>query len=375
MAQVALELQPCCGNRSGIGIYAYELAKRLINDEKLNFSGNLFNFLGKNDVKELFLNIKFPIYTQECLPYGLYRRIWNFIPVNYSTMFPKADLNIFFNYIVPPKISGKVINTICDVTYLRFPESMNEKNLSRITKNIDYSIERSDSIITISEFSKNEISELLKVSKEKISVIYCAPSFSEYKVDFVKIKNKYKISSPYLLYVGTIEPRKNIVRLVKSFELLKKNFNLPHKLVLAGSVGWKTENIIKTINKSSFRDDIILTGYISEEEKNTLYTNSEIFVFPSLYEGFGIPPLEAMHFGCPVVCSNVASLPEIVGEAAELVNPFDEITIAEGIIKVLNNKNYRSKLIESGYIQEQKFSWDESALRLKLLCDEVLEND
>ena len=126
---VALELQPCCGKRSGIGVYTYELAKRLQDDERLHFCGNMFNFCGRNDNSEMLRDIHMPINESRMFPYGVYRRIWNCLPVDYARLFPqKADLSIFFNYIVPPRITGKVMTAVYDMTFLRFPETMDARN-------------------------------------------------------------------------------------------------------------------------------------------------------------------------------------------------------------------------------------------------------
>lgn len=373
MARVALELQPCCGNRSGIGTYVYELACRMHDGEGVEFQGNVFNFLSRNDNSASLSGIVMPIEECRLFPYGVYRRVWHTIPPRYEHLFPRADLNLFFNYIVPPRIQGKIAVTVCDMTYLRFPETMNRNNLERIRRDIDYSIERSSRIITISEFVRQEIHELLHFSLDKIAVIPCAPSLHNEAVPAGSVLQRYGIRRPYLLYVGTIEPRKNLARLLKAYERLKAEAGIPHQLVLVGGSGWNNEEIYSTAKGLSCANDVIFTGFVSAEEKNTLYKNAAAFVFPSIYEGFGISPLEAMHFGCPVITSDAASLPEVVGDAARLINPYDETSIAEGIFSVINNDEYAQHLIRKGYQQEKKYTWDASAEKLKLLCKEVLK--
>ena len=149
--KVALELQPCCGNRSGIGAYTYELTKRLRNQSDLEFYGNIFNFAGKNDNSQALQGITIPIHENRLFPYGIYRRIWDIAPISYNRLFPdQTDLTIFFNFIIPPRISGHVMTVVHDMTYLRYPETMDKKNLRRIEKGIQYSIERSNRILTIS---------------------------------------------------------------------------------------------------------------------------------------------------------------------------------------------------------------------------------
>lgn len=371
--RVALELQPCCGKRSGIGMFTYELAKRLHTDGELEFCGNLFNFLGRNDNCEALNGIEMPINESRLFPYGAYRRLWDYIPLSYEMLFPnKADLTIFFNYIVPPKVKGKVMTTVHDMTYLRFPETMYQKNLKRIQEGIRYSVDRSNRVITLSEFSKKEICELLNVPEEKVSVIGCAPTFSGKCADWQETAAKFQIEEPYILYVGTIEPRKNLTRLLRSFELLKQTYDCPHKLVLAGGRGWCCEEIYQTATQITAHDDVIFTGYISQAEKNVLLKHAAVFVFPSLYEGFGIPPLEAMEMNCPVVCSNAASLPEVVGDAAELIEPLELEDMVRGIWRVLSQEEYRAELIQKGGVRKEKFTWERSALDLTELCKAVL---
>lgn len=364
--KVALELQPCLGNRSGVGTYTYELAKRLQDGGGMEFAGNVFNFLGRHDNAASLDGIQMPIRERRIFPYGVYRRIWDLVPIPYESMFPGADLSVFFNFVVPPRVSGKVITTIHDMTFLRFPETMDAKNLRRIRKGMQYSVERSDRILTVSEFSRREIVELLGVDKDRVTVIYNAPSIGTGAVA------EQEIQGPYILYVGTIEPRKNLTRLIRAFDLLKREQGIPHKLVLAGGKGWNNEEIYKTASNAEYREEIVFTGYVDEPRKNSLYKHADVFVFPSLYEGFGIPPLEAMSFGCPVVASNAASLPEIVGDATEPVDPMDELSLAEGIRKVLSDRQYADGLIGKGREQIRKFTWTASAEKLRAVCAATL---
>lgn len=368
--RVALELQPCCGKRSGVGVYTYELAKRMRDRDGLEFCGNLFNFLGRNDNSAALTGVSMPVRESRVFPYGIYRRIWALVPIPYQSLFPgHADLSIFFNYIVPPRISGKVMTTVHDLTYLRFPETMDAKNRRRLQNGMERSIGRSDHLITVSEFSKRELMELLGIPADRITVVSNAPSLFGKTVDFEVCAAKFSLRKPYLLYIGTIEPRKNLVRLLKAFAGLKREQNIPHQLVLAGGKGWANEEIYAT---AASMEDVVFTGYLSEGEKYSLYKNAAAFVFPSLYEGFGIPPLEAMTFGCPVVCTKTSSLPEVVGDAAELVDPLDETSIAQGIWNVLSNPDRAEELRRRGYEQVKKYTWTASADKLTEICKSVL---
>ena len=176
----------------------------------------------ENVASKSWTGIEMPVRVQKSIPYGVYRRIWHTVPFSYNMLFPAADLNVFFNFIVPPRVKGKVITVIYDMTYLRFPETMNESNLRRIQRDIGYSVARSDKIVTISAFSKSEIHELLHVPEEKIEVVYSAPSVTSKAADFQVVQERLNVRKPYVLYVGTIEPRKNLVRLIQAFDRLKK---------------------------------------------------------------------------------------------------------------------------------------------------------
>lgn len=372
--KVALELQPCYWDRTGIGTYTYELAKRMKDKDGVEFCGNVFNFLGRKNNEELMNGITMPVRENKLLHYGIYRRIWRYLPIPHECMFPgKVDLSVFFNFIVPPNIRGKVITTVHDLTYLRYPETMKKSNYQHLTRGMDYSVKRSDKIVTVSHFSKREIQKYLGVPEEKISVVYNAPSLTEGTADYDAVCKKYGIRGDYILFVGTIEPRKNVARLLRAFDLLKGENKIPHQLVLAGGKGWQDEQIFQTLQNIKFSDDIVFTGYVSAEEKNALYQNASVFIFPSIYEGFGIPPLEAMTWGCPVVCADAASLPEVVGEAAELVDPLEEASIARGILRILSDHDYTSGLIQKGKLRAKEFSWERSAERLFAVCKEVLQ--
>ncbi len=371
--KIGMELEPCCGTRSGIGNYVYELARRLEPSDGLEFYGRLFRARRGCDHAALREAIPFPVEECRSIEYGLYRRIWDWVPVPYQRCFATAaDLNLFLNYIVPPRVSGRVITAIYDMTYLRYPETMQRKNYRRIRAHIEESIARSDHILTISEFSKREILELLHVPEESVSVVAAAPSLPQQPRPFAEVGENYQIQKPYLLYLGNLEPRKNLARLLKAFAYLKTQYHIPHRLVLAGGNRWRNQAYESLLRGLRLGDAVIETGFVSDPEKRTLYENAALFVFPSLYEGFGMPPLEAMACGCPVACSNAAALPEIVDDAACLFDPLDEKAIAEAVWRVLYEEGYAQSLAERGSRRARMFQWETSAEKLKELCREVL---
>lgn len=368
--KINLELQPCLKNKSGIGIYTYELARILQKKNGIELSGNIFNFLNRNDISKDIEGLNMNINICSIFPYGVYRRVWNRVHINYNKLFNSHDeLYHFFNFIVPPKITGKVITTIHDMTYILYPETMDEKNLKRITDDIDYSVNRADKIITVSESSKNDIIKYLKVPSSKIEIVYNGVDYDRFNKDYSNdekraVKNKYSLPEKYMLYMGTLEPRKNIESIVKAYSVFKKNYNSKIKLVIAGKKGWLFESIFQLMERLNLEDEVIFTDYVDEEDKPIIYQMSSLFVFPSIYEGFGIPVLEAMAASVPVITSNVSSLPEVAGDAAILVSPKDIDAIAENMNKILTDNRLRESLINKGHIQAKKFTWEASAEKL-----------
>lgn len=371
--KISLELQPCLKNKSGIGIYTYELSKRLQEYNYITLYGDIFNFINRNNIEKDIDGLNFNKNIFSLFPYGVYRRMWNYVPIRYNWLFnDQSDIYHFFNFIVPPRIEGKVITTIHDMTYELYPETMDKKNLKRIKSDIHYSVNRADKIITVSESSKNDIMKFLSVDEAKIEIVYNGVEYDKFNKSYSedeksKIRVKYTLPKNYILYMGTLEPRKNIESIIEAFSLFKKENTVSNqntKLVIAGKKGWLFENIFNLVNKLSLKDDVIFTDYIDENDKSIIYNMASLFVFPSLYEGFGIPVLEAMASSVPVITSNVSSLPEVAGDAAILVEPKDIKSIAKYMSKVLADKKLRNNLIREGHEQAKKFTWESSAKKL-----------
>jgi glycosyltransferase involved in cell wall biosynthesis len=227
---------------------------------------------------------------------------------------------------------------------------------------------RADAIIAVSESTKRDIIETYGIEQDKIKVIYSgiAPvsRISREASSILEIRKKYHLPEKYILYLGTIEPRKNIIGLIKAFELFNTKYQIPntkYQLMIAGSKGWLYKDIFSAARRSSAKNDIIFTDFIEDEDKKYLYGAASLFVYPSFYEGFGFPPLEAMAAGTPVITSDCSSLPEVAGGAAIMVNPYNIGQLARAIKEVLANDELQKKMIKKGYEQAEKFSWEKCA--------------
>jgi glycosyltransferase involved in cell wall biosynthesis len=233
--------------------------------------------------------------------------------------------------------------------------------------NVKKQLREADKIIAVSKNTKNDIIELFKVKEEKIKVIYPGidKAFKEIdkKSEKVKlIKEKYKLPESYLLYLGTLEPRKNIIGIIKAYEIFReKNIDFKkYKLVIAGGTGWKSNKIFKTHKKSKYYHDIIFLGYINKKDKSYLYNGAKIFLFPSFFEGFGFPPLEAMACGVPTIVGNNSSLSEAVGDSAIQVNPYKQELVAKAIENLLKDNGLYEKYKEKGLRKSLQFNWDKT---------------
>ena len=264
----------------------------------------------------------------------LYKLLWNFIPIPYSLFFKtNSDVTQFFNFVIPPGVKGKRITIVHDMAYMACPQTVQKKTRNWLRLSMKGTSRRADHIITVSEFSKQEIVNYLQVPPEMITVVPNAVDHKIYHPNYPKYQikhalEKYHISDEYFLYLGTIEPRKNISRLIEAYAQLCQERKQVPLLVLAGGKGWYYEEIFALVDKYHLKDRVIFTGYVDQKDCPLLMNGAIAFVFPSLYEGFGMPPLEAMACGTPVITSNTTSLPEVVDDCGILVNPESEEEIS-----------------------------------------------
>jgi len=266
---------------------------------------------------------------------------------------------------------SKVV-TVYDITPILYPALNPIVNIRHriLLPRVLYSV---DKIITISECTKKDIVKFYKIPEDKIKVIPLAPDpiYQPLSRDIIApILSKYGVCAPYILYVGSLEPRKNIQTLIQGFANIKKR-GLNHKLIIVGNKKWEYSKLIRIVAESGLHNDVIFTGYLPDEDLPALYNGADLFVYPSLYEGFGLPPLEAMACGTPVITSSTSSLPEVVGNAGIMVDPQDLDQLSDAIYHVLTDENLRLSLIEKGLERSKQFSWERTATETCKVYDEV----
>ena len=297
------------------------------------------------------------------------KKLWTIFGLS-KNLIKEKNLDLFFSptHYSPLFSSCPQIISILDVSYKRFPEMFPKKDLLKLALWGKLSIESAKKIITISNSSKNDIINAYKVSAGKVEVIPLGikdvNASDMNKSEFIE---KYNLKNPYVLFVGTLQPRKNIAKLVEAFAKLEsriKNQESRTKgldLVIVGRKGWDYEKILSAPDKFGISERVKFLENVTNEDLPLFYKNAEVFVLPSLYEGFGLPILEAMQNECPVVTSNVSSLPEAGGDAALYFDPNDTDDIAEKIEKVISDPKLREEMVRKGKEQIKKFSWEKSA--------------
>jgi len=273
----------------------------------------------------------------------------------------------------------KYVVTIHDLNAWKFPETLPRAYISYIKWATTHAAKTADLICTVSDAVKREIIELFDIGSERIYTVYNGVAQALWEAPKIRsdeaaaIKEKFGIKSDFLLFVGTLEERKNVITLVKAFNDLRSCKRL--QLVLVGRPGYGFPKLSRYLDEHHLRDEVILTGYVSEEDKIALYDLATIFVYPSLYEGFGIPLVEAMVREVPIVASRIPSTEEVVGDAAVYYgkDPFDHEALAEQILKVLNNSALRQELMGKGLKRAEEFSWEKVGQRYIQAYRKVLE--
>lgn len=302
---------------------------------------------------------------------ALWHRLHIPLPVDLFT----GPVGVFHSpdYVLPPLRQGKKVVTIHDLSFLRYPEGAEPSLRQYLGRAVPDAAGRADLILADSQNTRRDVIELLGAPEEKVEVLYPGVSEEFKPIDdqelLDKVRRMYGLSFPFILSVGTIEPRKNLVRLIDAYAALRASADVSHKLVIAGRKGWLYEDVFRRVEELSLEKEVIFLGFVAEEDLPPLYNLAQVLVFPSLYEGFGLPPLEAMACGTPVIASCSSSLPEVVGEAGLMVSARDAEALRQTMSEVLDEPTLREDLVRKGLRQARRFKWETAAKRMVAIYD------
>ena len=380
-------LNPEKGESAGIGHYTYQLVRYLIKIDKDN---DYVLFFDRSVQQRRLAKFKQNNVFIRFFPFIQYTRL---MPAGYSHFLASAfiareKLDIFHSptLSLPTSYQGPSVVTAHDLGIYKMPELYPEKNAAALKKEIFQAIQQTTKIIAASRSTANDLKEIFGVPDEKIKVISHGldERFFEKrsKAQIEVVKNKYGIKGEYLLFLGTLDPRKNILRIISAYERFRdkivqvtkrdsstneltkatiSDLSIPYQLVLAGDWGFKPREIKEKIAASKYKEDIIVSGYIEADDLDALLEGAKMFIFPSLYEGFGLPLTEAMANGVPVITSNISSMPEIAKGRAVLVDPLNVAEITQAIYDLLADPELYQDLQEAGREYSQKFNWEKTA--------------
>jgi glycosyltransferase involved in cell wall biosynthesis len=357
-------------NPVGIGQFALNV---IINLEKIDKENQYFLYLTSPKKNSL----------PESRSGWSYKYIW---PKKLSTQFAlplnlllnREKLDVFYTptHYAPRFCPIPSVISIMDTSYLKFPDYFAKKDLIQLTNWTSYSARNAKKIVVISESTKRDVIKLYNKKEEDVRV--CYPGFEKNlrihespNTRIQEIKEKYKINREYVIAIGTLQPRKNYERLIQAFANLKKS-GIKEQLVIVGKKGWLYQPIYDLAIKLGMEKDVIFTGYVSDEEQDLLLINSRFYVLASLYEGFGIPILEAESLGVPCVLSNVSSIPEVAGNTALYFNPESVVDLEDKMREMLKNQNIREEFSLKGRENVKRFCWENCARQVLLTIESAV---
>jgi glycosyltransferase involved in cell wall biosynthesis len=374
--RIALDIRKV--NEFGIGTYIRNLVLNLANLDQ----ENQYLLVSREQDRSKF----------DCLPpnfsflldHSGESPFWNDVVLPYTLKKSQVQLLHTPHYEAPRFLRCKSVITIHDCVHILFPNYASSKSAyNQAKKATRRTIKNCSHIFTVSEATQRDLARLFLVPEEKITVVYNAIDeravLSDSPEELKRVLERYQIQDPFLLYAGNIKPHKNIARIIEAFSVIKTELkddeswkNL--KLIIIGDELSKHQFLRRTVIRSGVQHDVRFFGFVPYETLKVFYKSAQIFVFPSLYEGFGLPPLEAMANGTPVLASNVSSLPEVLGDAALLINPENVFEISRGLKHLLFDSHLRAELIEKGFEQVRRYSWRQSAELVWKTYKKVIEN-
>lgn len=356
--RIGIDFTAAAGQRAGIGRFTRELVKAILEIDRENHYVLIKASDGQADLPP-YENLS--IYT---LPFShrmatvLWHRLG--VPLPLDLLTGQFDVYHATDFVLPPLRRGKTLLTIHDLSFLTHLECAHPKVARYLARVVPRSLRRATLVHANSENTRRDLIELLGIAPERIEVVYegVTTGFTRVtdEVHLNRVRSKYRLERPFILSVGTLEPRKNHARLVQAHSLLKER-GLPHDLLIAGGKGWLYDDVLTLPAKLGLADSVRFLSYVPDDDLPALISLADAFAYPSIYEGFGLPPLEAMACGTPVVASNVSSLPEVLGNAALLVDPKDAPSLAEALYRAVTDETLRYEMAEKGLQQAAKFTW------------------
>ncbi len=365
--RIGIDASLVVGERAGVGFYTASLIEALAKADSRNQYILYPFFYHIFDPRYKELTAPGPNFSVRFhgLPERLTRYLWYRSGLPRHRLLGSVDVLHSTTYCCPRRHSGRLVMTIYDVSFLHYPEHHTEANRVHCLEGTMEGAVRADRIIAISEHTKRDLVEYFNVPDDRIVVTHLAarPAFQPRPAVEARahVLGNYGLEPPYVLSVGTVEPRKNIRLLIDAYCSLPGEIRSRYPLVIAGGKGWLSSDIHQAVVERGAESSVRFLGYVPESDLPWLYCGAACFVYPSLYEGFGLPPLEAMASAVPVVTSNTSSLPEVVGEAGLLIDPKDVADLRSALIRVITDANLRGEMSEKGLKRAARFSWAKTA--------------
>ncbi len=376
--RICFDLSPAAHRHAGIGRYAHELLAALTRIDRANTYRVFHNQLAFNEKVDAPLDpLPRTVIPLTAKPWRMSVLLADFLRVPMDRWIPGIDVFHGTDHLLPPLRRARTVFTLHDLIFKFFPEYHLPLNRAFLGLMLPRFLRRADAIIAVSECTKRDAIRLYHLPPEKITVIYegVDPALRpvEDKNLIEQARARYAHDQPFVLYLGTIEPRKNLIALIDAVRALRAR-GLSHRLLIAGRKGWLYQATFDHVTRTGMSEAVDFLDYVPDAELPALFAACDAFVFPSLYEGFGLPPLEAMACGAPVVCSNTSSLPEVVGEAAVLFDPGDVGEIAGAIERVVSDAALRDELRAKGIAQAARFSWERAARETLAVYERVTKS-
>jgi glycosyltransferase involved in cell wall biosynthesis len=365
--RICLDVSPTAQKHAGLGRYAGEVARALAPKEGIDLS-LFYNRQGNARLPDYLGHLPHKTVNIGNKPWRMLVWLSQLGHWPLDNTFGAAEIFHATNHLLAHFRRARTVYTLHDLIFLRYPEYHLPYNRWYLTLTMPLYLKAADMIVTPSACTRQDAIKFYGLPESKIKVIYEAPA-PTFKLlttptDLDRVRQTYRLPSQFILHVATIEPRKNLSRLLEAFKPLLADWP-DLKLVLVGKKGWLYESFFERIQALGLTECVIFPGYVEEADLPAFYQLAEVFAFPSLYEGFGLGPLEAMACGTPVVSSNSSSLPEVVGEAGLLVDPTDTAALSQTLRRVLSDPELRADLAQRGLVQAQKFSWAKAANELE----------